>query len=64
MTNEILNYDNPYLGIDDLVFEDEKVYNSITGENYQYDATFINSLSMCIWESLNNLRDSFNEIVL
>lgn len=48
VTNERLNFNVPYLGINDLVFNDETVVNDETGEMYQYDATSLSNFSKCI----------------
>ena len=52
VTNERLNFNVPYLGIDYLVFNDETVINDETGEMYQYDATSLSYFSKCIEDSL------------
>ena len=60
VTNEILNFNAPYLGTDDLTFGNETVVNGETGEIYQYDANSLNNFSICIEECLRLLHHEFN----
>lgn len=63
VTNERLNFSVPYLGADDLVFNDETVLNGETGEMYQYDATSLSNFSKCIEDSLAILHQGLKNSV-
>lgn len=64
VTNLSLNYDDPYWEIDDMVFEDGMVLNSLTGDIYQYNKSSFNKFSMCLLESIDRLRQEMNNKVL
>lgn len=63
ITNEILNFNAPYLGTDDLTFGAETVVNGKTAEIYQYDENSLNNFSMCIEECLRIFRHEFKNAV-
>ena len=62
--NDRLNYNTPYLGAEDLEFDDETIVNCQTGEEYHYNATSLDKFTMCIGEILCNLRHEFSKIIL
>ena len=64
LTNEMLNYNDPGLGIDDLVIDDDTIINNATGEFYQFNAISMNKFSTCIWEKLNKMSQELNKKVL
>ena len=56
VTNEMLNYNAPYLSVDDLVFDDDIVVDNETGFEYHYSATSLNDFTTCFWKELNNMQ--------
>lgn len=58
ITNEILNFDTPYIGVDDISFDGRLVLNSMTGDIYSIDITSFNKFSVCFWNEVRHFRQS------
>ena len=61
VTNEILNYNDPYFGVVDLEFGDEVAFNNADGTICHYSAISLNHFSSCFSEKLEYLRQGEEE---
>ena len=61
VTNEILNYNDPYFGVVDLEFGDEVAFNNSDGTICHYSAISLNHFSSCFSEKLEYLRQGEEE---
>ena len=63
VTNGMFDFDEPSMGIDDMIIEDDFIVNKITAVSYPYTATSMNRFSMCVWDKLSILRQEFDKTV-
>ncbi len=58
--NDRLNYNAPYLGVEDLEFDDDTIVDCQTGEQYHCNVASLDNFTKCIDEVLSNLRNELN----